>query len=739
MSAFGAKRPWADRGANDRFSPSAPFPRTRGQFTFRPERRSLGAGAAFEVGCTMGTTATSLHVLSAVVGVEDRLPAEIEKAYRKLGYVRPKKAGGEGTKRVILAPDASGDWLSIYDSENDRIDSGELKRLAVDLTKKLGTVAILTSVDDSDSFEFIMFHMGKQVDAAVSDPEGHTGGLKMLKGKRRAQAWHSMFIGRDYRRAVMAGRQGTLLQGWEERLKAPPRSTTPFAEDTLGAWCTLAGLSPQNATTVSEEWVSRKDQSGIATLVFERAASKPTQAMAAPTGVSLAYYRSDDDCPYHRFFPASWPRSPGVSDKEQWAVVCSGGGIAGLRLCLRVEGPAPLKLERIFIRALPFYNGQVTSLTSLAEHEWLAPDPGAPCPPETTIEMPDFVAPAADPQSRRLILLILVIQATLPAEGEATLFPALETAAGVQPSPALPPLRLRALAPGWVPLVSRTDAPGTALREGILRLNTPSVWSGVAVLPSDGGPARQRARALAEGWLAQVSPEAGTIAVVHTEKHLSAGFNISKSTRTLPVAELTQDKLWPRLFDAEADYQTVTIGLACQGAPHPHVGITVQASLHRFGAALGAGTLSCALWLIDHQEVRRRIGAAAEAAAAVFEEWIGTVEPQQAWMARAAWIPEFNTYDDFMQTLYESAVSRDWHRADRPRRTPWLRFVAAKLWLDESFVEDLDTRQLETVAQLAQRGRVTALSLRPGRSLGELEAALAPILPRFSAGQPLRA
>ncbi len=535
----------------------------------------------------MGTTATSLHILSAVPGARSHLPAEIEKSYRKLGYVRPRKPGAEGAKRVILAPDMSGDWLSIYDSENDRIDTGELKQLAVDLTRKLGTVALLTSVNDSDSFEFIMFHMGKQIDAALTDPEGHTGGLKMLKGKRRAQAWHSMFTGGDYRRAVLAGRTGKLLEGWEERLKVPPASTTPFAEDELGAWCALAGLSPQNATTVSEELIARPDQPGIATIIIERAAPKPAKTMTAPTGTSLAYCRSDDDCPYHRFYPAPWPRSPGVSDKEQWAVVCSGGGISGLRLRLRVEGPATVHLKRIFIHALPFYNGQVTSLTSLAEHEWLAPDPGAPCPPETTIEMPDFVAPAADPQSRRLILLILIVQTTLPADGEATLRPSLQTAAGVQPSPALPPLRLRALAPDWTPLVSRTEATDAARNERILRLNTPSVWSGVAVLPSGDGPARQRARALAEAWLARLSPEAGTIAVVHTEKHMSASF--------------------------------------------------------------------------------------------------------------------------------------------------------MNLWLHDSLLEDLDPRRVEAVAELTRRGRVTALSLRPGRSLEELEAALPPILPRFSAGQPLRA
>jgi hypothetical protein len=683
----------------------------------------------------MGTTATSLHVLSAVVGVGSRLPDDIEKAYRKLGYARPKKAGGGATKRVILAPDASGDWLSIYDSDNDRIDTNELKQLAVEVTKKLGTVALLTSIYDSDSFEFIMFHNGKQVDAAVSDPEGHAGGLKMLKGKRRAQAWHAMFIGRDFRRAVQAGRQGKLLEGWEERLKTPPGSTTAFAEDELGAWCTLAGLSSENATTACEELVTREDQTGLTTLVLERTPQRQAKARAAPSAMTLAYYRSDDDCPYHRFFPAPWPRHPGVSDKEQWAILCSGGGISGLCLRLSVDGPAPVQLERVYVRALPFFNGQVTSLTSIARHEWTPPDSGAVCPEQLAIEIPDFVVPAADPQSRRQVILILIVQATLPQEGEATLTPSVETAAGVQPSPALPPLRLRALRPTWVPLVGRSDTPKPARSEVVLRLNTPSVWSGVAVLPTDGSAARERARSLAERWLARLSPEADTMVVVHTQKHMSPSFNISKTTSTLPLAELTRDKLWPRLFAEKTDYQTITLGLARPNAPHAHAGVTIQASLRGFAGILGSNTLSCAIWLIDHEQVRRQIGSSAEAAAEVFEGWIGTVEPLQGWIARGAWIPEFNTYDDFMPTLYESAVAPDWHRADRPPRMPWLRFVAARLWLDAAFVEALDPRQLEAVAELSRRGQVTALSLRPGRSLMELEAALAPVLPRFSGAQ----
>jgi hypothetical protein len=269
----------------------------------------------------------------------------------------------------------------------------------------------------------------------------------------------------------------------------------------------------------------------------------------------------------------------------------------------------------------------------------------------------------------------------------------------------------------------------------VLRLNTPSVWSGVAVLPADGSAARERARSLAEGWLARLSPEAGTMAVVHTQKHMSPSSNISKTTRTLPLAELTRDKLWPRLFDEETDYQTIAIGLGRPDAPHAHAGVTIQASLRGFAGILGSDTLSCAIWLIDHEQVRRQIGSSAETAAEEFEGWIGTVEPLQAWIARAAWIPEFNTYEEFMRTVYESAVAPDWHRADLPLRMSWLRFVAARLWLDESFIEALDPRRLEAVAELSRHGRVTALSLRSGRSLAELEAALAPILPRFRGGQ----
>ena len=159
----------------------------------------------------MGTTATSLHILRSS-GNTASLSGEIEKVYRRLGYARPKKPAGISAKQVILVGRDDDDFLSIYDSDNDQIDTGELKDLAVQLSKRLASVAILTSIYDGDTFEFVLFHKGKQVDAAVSDPGSHQGGLKFLAGKRRAQAWLDMFYIRDLIRARGAGAPGAFSQ-----------------------------------------------------------------------------------------------------------------------------------------------------------------------------------------------------------------------------------------------------------------------------------------------------------------------------------------------------------------------------------------------------------------------------------------------------------------------------------------------------------------------------------------------
>jgi hypothetical protein len=76
----------------------------------------------------MGTTATSLHILRSS-GNTASLSGEIDKAYRRLGYTRPKTPAGISAKQVILVGRDDDDFLSIYDSDNDEIDTGELKDL----------------------------------------------------------------------------------------------------------------------------------------------------------------------------------------------------------------------------------------------------------------------------------------------------------------------------------------------------------------------------------------------------------------------------------------------------------------------------------------------------------------------------------------------------------------------------------------------------------------------------------
>ena len=223
------------------------------------------------------------------------------------------------------------------------------------------------------------------------------------------------------------------------------------------------------------------------------------------------------------------------------------------------------------------------------------------------MDIPEFIVLPPDPQSRRQVLLLLILQATLPDEGEATLIPIVETGDGARPSPDLPPLRLRALRPLWTPLVNRSDSPRPGRDQQVLRLNTPSVWSGVAILPDEGATSRKQSRVLAEDWLSRLNPEGGTVAVVQTLKHMSASFNISKSTKTVPLTELRNDKFWARLFSEEAANQTIFVGLARPDARHAHAGVTIQASLRAFRGLLGASTLACALWLLEHEEVWRRL------------------------------------------------------------------------------------------------------------------------------------
>ena len=84
----------------------------------------------------MGTTCTSFHALW-LGSIVDAAKA-VSRAYIKLGYERLRKAPAEGGKQVILLARAGEHYVSVYDSTNADLGSGELKDAAVGVSNRRG-------------------------------------------------------------------------------------------------------------------------------------------------------------------------------------------------------------------------------------------------------------------------------------------------------------------------------------------------------------------------------------------------------------------------------------------------------------------------------------------------------------------------------------------------------------------------------------------------------------------------
>ncbi len=118
-------------------------------------------------------------------------------------------------------------YVSVYDSDNAKLDSGELKDLALAVSKTLKTAAVFTSLYDSDTYEFVVFGNGRQVDLLMTDVENYDGPLKQLTDKTRTAKWSSLF-----------GRTLSI-----EQIRETATKQTAFADSTLGGLSALIGLS----------------------------------------------------------------------------------------------------------------------------------------------------------------------------------------------------------------------------------------------------------------------------------------------------------------------------------------------------------------------------------------------------------------------------------------------------------------------------------------------------------------
>jgi hypothetical protein len=251
----------------------------------------------------MGNTCSSVHI--ALTGTTPDAIEGIVRAYTTLGFERAKTAAPEGGKHVILLRKDGDAFLSVYDSDNAALDTGELKDLALATSKIFKTAAVCTSLYDSDTFEVVVFNAGKQVDLVITQPEQYGGPLKVLSAKSRAAQWSKVF--------------GKALS--VEDITQAITTDSAFADDALAALSRLIGLTGGQSQLHYQDL--REDEALTHHLHFTK---QPSAPRAVPEGqIALRNYFDPDNSRMLLVYPASWPAADADSR-------CSPGGFARRRM-----------------------------------------------------------------------------------------------------------------------------------------------------------------------------------------------------------------------------------------------------------------------------------------------------------------------------------------------------------------------------------------------------------------------
>ena len=169
-------------------------------------------------------------------------------------------------------------YVSVYDSDNAKLDSGELKDLALAASKALKTAAVFTSLYDSDTYEFIVFANGRQVDLLMTDAESYDGPMKRLSDKSRAAKWSSLF-----------GRTLSI-----DQIKQTVTKQTAFADGIIAGLSELIGLRGGQPQMNYQDFLDGGEEI-TAQLYFKR---KPKAVSEIPAGeIRLANGFDPDDTP----------------------------------------------------------------------------------------------------------------------------------------------------------------------------------------------------------------------------------------------------------------------------------------------------------------------------------------------------------------------------------------------------------------------------------------------------------
>ena len=583
----------------------------------------------------MGTTCANVHLLWRG-GVGDAAKA-IRRAYARLGYESARKPPTDGGKHVVLSARTGERYISVYDSTNADLDNGELKDAALAASKLLKTGAVFTSLYDSDSYEFVVFHNGRQVDYLLSDGESYDGPLKRLTDRSRATRWARIFgsapTADQIARAAAAG--------------------TPFADASIAALSGLIGLAADRPQRHYADFKGEPDLVAASLYFTKKAGAHP---VAEPGQIVLRNYFDRHNSRKLLVYPAAWPMPVEREEVLTWLMLSEGAGFSGGSATIEVAGPPGLTFTRGVMNGAKFHNGQIVGGYELpgnaspeqakayleSKRFTLIPlDTASPDKHRYSAEYPNLYVPPMTPQRTTQILVVLQLHLSATRAGEwgvkVTLRPGSEAGCVHH----LPMARVAAVEQDWLPVVSglnpktrydtadlvedrlpdhimdllvrRTPHPRLAglpasearatlqrqLDEGRERqyrswlqdlehaqrrfpvergLNYPTIASNVAILRDCGQTTLDICRAYLEGWLRPLTATAGTIHL-RAERQMTEALHIGKIKKEFSPASILTDKAWGRLFDHANRYQAISIAFVPAGGEFPIAGMGLNGAL----------------------------------------------------------------------------------------------------------------------------------------------------------------
>jgi hypothetical protein len=703
----------------------------------------------------MGNTCASVHI--AWRGHVDGVAKAVSRSYGKLGYERVKKAPPEGGKHVILRASAGQSYVSVYDSDNATLDNGELKDLALAASKALKTAAVFTSLYDSDTYEFIVFANGRQVDLLMTDAESYTGPLKRLRDKSRAAKWSALF-----------GRTLTA-----EQIAQAATGQTVFSDAIVGGLSKLIGLSGQ--PQINYQDCLEEEGAIAAQLYFQK---KPVAVSDIPQGeIRLANCFDPDDSRMLLVYPAAWPIAVGKQTNVKWLMLSEGAGFHGGTATIRLSGPGGPVLSRGAMRGFKFHHGQIvgdletrpTDKDHVKDYYAFEVTLIASASSGSQLYRAEFpkldIPPMTSGRTTQILIVLMFYDLQSQTAGEWEINVSLQPGAQSEYRYDLPPMRIAAVEAGWLPVISGLNPKATYDKSTIFstdprgqydylqdlndkqsrivterELIHPAIASSVAILEDDGQATLDACKTWLEAWLRPLAELRKGEIRIYAEKRLPVSvFKPTKTKKSVPVTAFLQDKAWGSLFSYAYNYQSVLIAffpedseraVAGIGLQYSHEGHYFQGYTAQMAKTLSVmrgrpfteeaygSTLHAFKWITNHADCYEYLNTSVDDMGRRLDRFAAENPPLQAWNGQSTWVPLFDQAAHGKFTVYEKVSALNWFRG-----------AVYGAYLHRGIM----SVQLEQVAQVTETNGAYKIALHQGCVLDELEVALLPILPVESA------